>query len=234
MSLLLSSVALFCLVSLSNVLEKGAVNGEVYRGNLVQIASSIKQSHKISSSRDKDQYINSNNGNNYRGRRKVNSDGNDKTIISGICSNEKVDNTNKEQSNIEIITEDVCTIRSDSHRTKSCFPDALKESLASIGSKVQHISGNQIDSFSYQQDRITSALSLFKDKRSPQEQKQHRRQQRQQLIRNPSPSHLVDTLSYHLTSSSSFALQTFGDKAIGSFTKIIESPSFPHFIAGIL
>jgi hypothetical protein len=190
MSLLLCSVALFCLVLLSNILEKGAVNGEVYRGNFAQ-RESLKHSRGISSTIDKEHYIKSNNGNDYKGRRKVNSDSNDKAIISDICRNNKV---NKKRSNIIIITEDTCTIRSDRHRTKTCFPDTLKDLLVNIGRKVQHISGNHINSFSHHQDRITIALSSFKDRRSPQEQKQHRRQQRQQLIRTPSPSHLLDTL----------------------------------------
>jgi hypothetical protein len=204
----------------------------------VQITSPIKQSRRISSSSDKERYVKSNSGNNYQGSSKTNSNSNEEIVgdfYLGSTEN-NVHYIKKKRSNVEIITKDVCVIKNDNLRTKISFPDTLKESLNSIGKKIQQISGSQIDNFSTQQDRFSTALFSFKDnsqRRSPQQQKQHRRQQRQQLIRHPSTSHLLDTLSYHLTSSCSSVFQTFGDKIIGSVTNIIESPSFPHFVAGI-
>lgn len=240
MSLLLNSIVLLCLVFLSDVPEKGIANGELYRGNILQIASPIKQSRRISSSSDKEQCVKSNSGNNYQGSSKINSKSY-KEIVGDFHLGRTENNVHyikKKRSNVEMITKDVCSIKSDNHRTKISFPDTLKESLAINRKKVQKILGSKIDVFSTpkgREDRFSTALFLFKDnsqRRSPQQQKQHRRQQRQQLIRHPSTLHLLDTLSYHLLSSCSSVFQTFGDKIIGSVTNIVESPSFPHFVAG--
>lgn len=224
MSFLRRSLALLSFLILSNVLKEFSIDGAVHNGNIVYIGSPIRHTRRVSSNND--QHVDKTSGSNYRSKKKINFDINNKSSFSSVYSSSNGDrNTdfiNKKQRNGEMITKDICVIKSNNHMIY--LAEKCKESVASISGKVQQIGGDRIDSFLIQQNRFSTALSYIRDSNfpihSPQQQQQQRRQQRQQLIRHPSATRLLHTLTFHLSSSCSTIVQAFGDKVIGSGTQV--------------